>query len=910
LPAGSTPNLITLTLDSSGVQAINSAKGGYFSFGAALTSITGSANQYIFGASGSTLQTLTVTTSSEYVWISSNPGSIGEPSNWSSNTVPNAIDVIATISTQPTNTGDFTLNDSITLGTLNYSNNQNRVISGSGSIQFQVSSGNALVNVPNGSGALALTIPTVAMQSSTEFRINNTDDVTIYSQVTGANELIKTGSGTLSLRGSNSYTGATRINAGTLSGNSIANTGNGSAFGSGNLITVGNGATLQYTGSTASTNRAVSLGGGSTVDVTQQTTLLTLTGQVFDVGGLTKIGLGELRLDNTSNSYQGATNISGGTLRLGAAGVIPDNSAVTITNARLNMNGFDETIGSLASGNSNSQVSLNGGKLTVGANNASTTFSGIIDDDTGNRGIAKIGTGTLTLTGANQYTGTTEITGGTISGNSIANQGSDSAFGQGNFSISNGATLRYTGPVASTDRTFSLGAGDATIWVDNNSTTQTDLVVFGTVSGNGGLIKQGAGELVLHHTDNAYAGLNDLRQGSLQGRTLTNAGSTSSFGRGNFQLSGGAELYYYGGTTTTDRTATLNTGGGTITVANPTATIVWTGVISGIGGLTKAGTGNLQLETSNTYSGATVIDNGQLRLGANERLPDSTAVTINSNGTLNMFSATETIGSLAGSGSVINNGQLITGGNNTSTMYSGVISGTGNVVKQGGGLMTLTGGNSYSGSTLINGGTLVVNNSTGSATGTGAVAVNSGGTLAGSGRVTGHVIVNGGGTLAPGNSIESLDVGSLSFNPGGSTFDVELDTNASLTAAADLVNANGNLGIFAGAILALADLGNTLLADGVKFTLISYAGAWNGGTFDGYADDSLVTVGVNTYRLNYNDTSSGQNFGGGAYANKVTLTAANTTAVPEASSFIFGGIVCLAVAGAHFGRKYFQRRHP
>jgi hypothetical protein len=74
-----------------------------------------------------------------------------------------------------------------------------------------------------------------------------------------------------------------------------------------------------------------------------------------------------------------------------------------------------------------------------------------------------------------------------------------------------------------------------------------------------------------------------------------------------------------------------------------------------------------------------------------------------------------------------------------------------------------------------------------------------------------------------------------------------------------------------------------------------------------YADDSLVTVGANTYQINYNDTTGGQNFGGGDYANNVTLTAANTAAVPEASSFIFGGIVCIALAVVHFGRKLLQK---
>jgi hypothetical protein len=82
----------------------------------------------------------------------------------------------------------------------------------------------------------------------------------------------------------------------------------------------------------------------------------------------------------------------------------------------------------------------------------------------------------------------------------------------------------------------------------------------------------------------------------------------------------------------------------------------------------------------------------------------------------------------------------------------------------------------------------------------------------------------------------------------------------------------------------------------------------NGGTFDGYAGDSLVAVGGNQYALNYNDTSGGQNFGGGDYANYMTLTTANTAVVPEASSFLFAAIACTALAAAHFTRKLLSSR--
>jgi hypothetical protein len=61
--------------------------------------------------------------------------------------------------------------------------------------------------------------------------------------------------------------------------------------------------------------------------------------------------------------------------------------------------------------------------------------------------------------------------------------------------------------------------------------------------------------------------------------------------------------------------------------------------------------------------------------------------------------------------------------------------------------------------------------------------------------------------------------------------------------------------------------------------------------------------------LNYNDTSGGQNFGGGEHGKFVTLTSVNAAVVTEASSFLFAAIVCLTLAGAHFARKLLKRRH-
>ena len=168
--------------------------------------------------------------------------------------------------------------------------------------------------------------------------------------------------------------------------------------------------------------------------------------------------------------------------------------------------------------------------------------------------------------------------------------------------------------------------------------------------------------------------------------------------------------------------------------------------------------------------------------------------------------------------------------------------------------------------------------------------VDTAGTLAGSGAVSGTVLVNG--ILSPGNSIESLSGGSLTL-AGTSTSILELDSSGvPLSAAADLMNVTGSLTIDAGAKLTLVDVAlvSAPFAPGTKFTLFRYdANGWNGGTFDGLPDDSVVTVGATMFTLNYNDLAAGVNFGGGAGGGHyVTLTA-----VPEASAILFGSAVAL-----------------
>src|SRR5690606_14856751 len=121
---------------------------------------------------------------------------------------------------------------------------------------------------------------------------------------------------------------------------------------------------------------------------------------------------------------------------------------------------------------------------------------------------------------------------------------------------------------------------------------------------------------------------------------------------------------------------------------NNVGDVAFSGIISEGGSLTKNGTGILNLSGENTYTGATTINAGTLQLGANDVLSDSTTVILAdvAGATFDLNDFNDTIASLAGGGStggsvLLGSGTLTTG-DATNTTFSGIISGTGNLVKQ------------------------------------------------------------------------------------------------------------------------------------------------------------------------------------------------------------------------------------
>jgi autotransporter-associated beta strand protein len=204
--------------------------------------------------------------------------------------------------------------------------------------------------------------------------------------------------------------------------------------------------------------------------------------------------------------------------------------------------------------------------------------------------------------------------------------------------------------------------------------------------------------------------------------------------------------------------------------------------------------------------------------------------------------------------------------------------GTGGLTKAGAGTLTLGGPNTYTGTTTVDAGTLVVNGTI-----SGSTTVNSGGTLAGSNGTLGNVTVESSGTFSPGSN--ENPIGSLTVNGGlelkaSSNFNVQFDTDGGFV---DAITVNGNLTIVTGAVFNVNDIGSA--PDGFlnfQNDIITYSGTWNGGTFLGMSDDSIFTSEGVAYLISYNDND----------INGLGLHAVTLTIVPEpgAAVTLLGGL--------------------
>lgn len=474
----------------------------------------------------------------------------------------------------------------------------------------------------------------------------------------------------------------------------------------------------------------------------------------------------------TINASAGAFSVSTATsetLTLGTGGL-------TIASGNANNQAFNANLAQGAAGtwvnNGSGSFSVggavdNGGFLLTLGGSGNSTYSGVIS---GSGGLTKTGAGTVVLSGANSFTGSTTINAGVLS---VA---ADTAFGTvpgtataGKIVIDGGTLAITTGFTLSTNRGMSLGptsgTGNGTINVASGQT----LTYAGKVAdngGTGGLIKSGAGTLVLSGAS-TFTGLVAIDGGVVQVPNVSSntAGAADHLGAvpgspiaNAITISNGATLRNTNtGTTgsfvTANRGITIGAGGGVLDLPDTAAgtQLIYNGIIAqGANPLTKTGAAILALSGTTTGTGALNINQGMVRLrSASDRISDASPVTIASGAGLDMATFSDTIGSLAGAGNVTfgaGTGTLTAGGNNSSTTFSGAISGSGGFTKAGSGTQTITGTNTYTGATTVNAGTLALGTG-GSLAGGSAVAVNSGGTLAGTGTVNGVVAVNAGGAI-------------------------------------------------------------------------------------------------------------------------------------------------------------------
>jgi autotransporter-associated beta strand protein len=395
-----------------------------------------------------------------------------------------------------------------------------------------------------------------------------------------------------------------------------------SAGGSGNgtvaaIVATATGTSLSSTASiTNNTEVKTVIGATSGFDITANGVISGSADLMFAAGA--SGGAGTVTL-NAANTYTGATIFNAansGVIRLGITNALPTGTNVTMANSSSNggifdLNGFNQTIGSLTSGVGGGSIRNNGATdatLTISGSTSPPAFGLVIADGTTNKTLlTRAGTGTLTLSGANTYTGATTVSAGTLSISSIANGAANSGIGASTNAAANlvlgGGTLQYTGATASTDRNFTLTA--ATTSTINNTNQLT--ITGASTATTGALTKAGAGTLILSGT-NLHTGGTIINAGTVS------VGADANIGNGSITLGGGTLAVTSGFSTSKTMALTASTTS-SINVAS-SQTLTANGIISGnsTSGLTKSGAGTLTLTSGNTYTGLTTISAGILQL--------------------------------------------------------------------------------------------------------------------------------------------------------------------------------------------------------------------------------------------------------------------------------------------------------
>ena len=667
----------------------------------------------------------------------------------------------------------------------------------------------------------------------------------------GVVALMKSGTGTLTLSGSSNYSGGTTVTLGMLQ------LGNALALGATTGSLAVNGGALDLHGFRPTVG-ALSGGGAGLITslVSGSSTLTTISnlntvyaGELNNGSGvvaLVKSGTGTLTLSGSSN-YSGGTTVTLGTLQLGNALALgATTGSLAVNGGALDLHGFSPTVGALSGSSAGLITSLVSGASTLTTNSAlKTVYAGELTNGSGVLSLVKSGTGTLTLSGSNNYSGGTTISSGTVQlGNTVA-------LGAMTGSLAvNGGTLDLHGfsPTVgalsggSTGLIETLVSGASTLTA-NSSLSSVYTGELNNGSGLMALMKSGTGTLTLSGSSN-YSGGTIISLGTVQlGNTLALGAMTGSLAvnGGTLDLHGFSPTVGALSGSSAGLITSLVSGASTLTTNSGLKT-VYAGELnngSGMVALVKSGTGTLTLSGSNNYSGGTTISLGTVQLGNTLALGAMTGSLAVNGGTLDLHGFSPTVGALSGSSaglitSLVSGASTLTTNSGLKTVYAGELNnGSGMValVKSGTGTLTLSGSNNYSGGTTISLGTVQLGNNLALGATTGSLAMNGGtldlhgfsptvGALSGGSAGLIETLVSGAPTLTANSSLNSVYAGGLD-NGSGVVALVKSGTGTLTLSGSN--NYSGGTTISVGTV----QLGNKLALGAITGSL-----AMNGGTLD------------------------------------------------------------------------------
>ena len=730
---------------------------------------------------------------------------------------------IAVTSWNPTFSGPITLNNDLQIVSSNTGGSDVFItggVTGTGNLSLESNANSgAPSNIVLSTGAINNS-GSVTNSGSGSGNVNTTISASIGSNVTGV--IQNSATSALTLSGSNTYSGPTIVSAGTLNAGIASMANVSGAFGNNSALVLSsdpsaavnlNGFNTQVGSITGggTTGGNVNLGSATLTTGGDGTSPAPYAGTISGSGGVTKIGGGTQIFTNTNSSYTGSTTVSGGTLDIqNATSLFNASNGNTLAESISIANGsvleLDETnpSGEWALGTSGGITITGSGTLQLNQTGSGTSAGVIaLGDQGGGRNV------NVDMTG-----GIIDIEGGTLRNGGYS----------GGIWAGNGASMN-------------IAAGATLDLWDGNA------VIVDGLTGNGTVTHTSYGG-----STNLTVGVNNDINGpaTFAGSFVETDGHTISLtkvGTGVQVLTGAAD--YTAGTTVSGGTLIFvnNQSGSANYTDNATLEFDVTtgtqqlngGTISGNGTLNIIGGGTVLLgangssENVSLSSGGLIDVSGAGTLLRNEYsngnwAQNQASLEVDSGATVNLWDSPGgiTVDALNGSGTVTHTSY---GGTENLTVGiaggSGTFSGTiadvpGNplaLVKAGAGTQILTGANSYSAGTSVNGGTLLVNNTTGSGTGSGTVAVNSGGTLGGAGSIAGSV------TLAAGTTNGSPGV---LANGGAITAGAGSTTVGTLTTGNQTWNGQANL---IAKVNGITGSGNTVATAGIDNDLVTTAGS-------------------------------------------------------------------------------------